>query len=117
MKGRRIARGLGWLSLGLGAAELVMPGRLSRWLGVREREGLIRSFGAREVAAGLGLLGAARPAPWLWARVAGDVLDLGALARARRSSARPGAMRAALAGVAAITALDWAAARRSRRTR
>jgi hypothetical protein len=110
MDRRRLARGLGWLSLALGAAEIAMPGRITRMLGVRERDGLVRSFGVREIAAGLGLLGAVRPAPWLWARVAGDALDLGALAAARRRSARPSAARAALAGVAAVTALDWAAA-------
>jgi hypothetical protein len=109
----RITRGLGWFSLALGAAELLMPGRLSRLLGVRNRGRLIRSFGAREIVAGLGLLGAARKSPWMWARFAGDALDLGALAAARRQSARPGAASAAIAGVAAITALDWLTARRS----
>jgi hypothetical protein len=46
--------------------------------------------------------------------VAGDALDLGALAAASRRGRRPSTARAALAGVAAITALDWVAARRSR---
>jgi hypothetical protein len=115
MQRRRIDRGLGWFSLALGTAELVAPRRIARMLGVRERNGLIRSYGLREVAAGLGLLGSARSSPWLWARVAGDAVDLGTLAAARRRSARPSAVGAALAGVAAVTALDLAAAGRRRR--
>jgi hypothetical protein len=112
---RRIARGLGWFSLALGAAELVAPNRVARLLGVRQRNGLIRGYGLREIAAGVGLLSSARKAPWLWTRVAGDALDLGTLAAAKRRARRPLAVGAALAGVAAVTAIDLAAAaRRSR---
>ncbi|KAF2989998.1 hypothetical protein OGR47_17720 [Methylocystis sp. MJC1] len=32
------------------------------------------------MAAGLGILLSGRPAPWLWARAAGDVLDMAAVA-------------------------------------
>ena len=112
MDRRRIARALGWASLALGAAEVVMPGRIGRLLGVRGRSGWIRGFGVREIVAGLGLLGGARATPWLWARVAGDALDLGALAAARRTSARTSAVDTALAGVAAVTAVDVATATR-----
>lgn len=109
---RRVARGLGWFSLALGAIELIAPGRIARTLGVAPHDGLIRSYGLREVAAGVGLLLAGRPAPWLWARVAGDALDLGTLATARRRTRRAGAVDAALASVAAVTALDVATASR-----
>jgi hypothetical protein len=112
MRGRTLARGLGWASLALGAAELVLPGRISGLLGVRRHDALIRGFGLREIAAGLGLLATARATPWLWARVAGDALDLAALAAARRQTRRPSSVDAALAGVAAVTALDVAAAAR-----
>jgi hypothetical protein len=111
---RNIARGLGWFSLALGAAELLAPRRLSGMLGLDDHSVLIRSYGLREIGAGIGLLMAARPAPWLWARVAGDALDLGSLGAARRSTPRAGAMNAAIAGVAAVTALDIAAASRLR---
>jgi len=110
MNVRRVARGLGWFSIALGAIELVAPGRIARALGVGPRDRLIRSYGLREVAAGVGLLLAARPGPWLWARVAGDLVDLGTLAAARRRTLSTGAVDAALAGVAAVTALDVAAA-------
>src|SRR3954447_21563425 len=46
----RLARALGWLSIGLGVVELVAPGRLARSLGLEGKEGLIRAYGARELA-------------------------------------------------------------------
>jgi hypothetical protein len=117
MDARTLARGLGWFSVALGVTELVAPGRISRFLGLRDHRALIRSFGVRELGAGAGLLLGARMAPWLWARVAGDVVDLGSLAAAHRASPKPRAVEAALAGVAAVTALDVAAASRLRQKR
>jgi hypothetical protein len=108
----QVARGLGWFSLGLGAAELVAPGPMARWLGLQGKEGLIRFYGAREVAAGIGAF-AANPAPAMMARAAGDVVDLGTLALGLRSEDR--AVRrnviAAMVAVAGVTLVDiWAAA-------
>lgn len=112
---RTVARGLGWFSLALGAAELLAPGRISKYLGLRNHDGLIRSYGVRELGAGAGLLLGTRMAPWLWARVAGDAVDLGSLAAARSESRRPRAVDAALASVAAVTALDVATGLRAQR--
>ena len=102
------ARALGWFSLGLGAVETAAPNALARWLGTRRRPGLVRAaYGLREVGVGAALLTTSRPRPWVWARVAGDVLDLATLAAAlggRR--ANRGAVGMALASVAAVTALD-----------
>ncbi|TMJ19675.1 MAG: hypothetical protein E6G92_07860 [Alphaproteobacteria bacterium] len=109
----QVARGLGWFSFGLGAAELVAPGRLARWLGLEGKEGLIRFYGAREIGAGVGAF-AANPAPAMIARAAGDFVDLGTLALGLRSEDR--AVRrnvvAAMAAVAGVTLVDiWAAAK------
>ena len=110
---RSVARGLGWFSIALGAAELLAPGRISKLLKVRDNHtDLIRSYGLREIGAGAGLLLSDRKAPWLWARAAGDVLDLGTLGAARRTVLGTRAIDAAIAGVAAVTALDLAAATR-----
>ncbi len=49
----RIARALGWFSIGLGVTELVMAPKLARALGMRGQESLVRAFGAREIAAGV----------------------------------------------------------------
>ena len=51
-----LAQGLGWFSIGLGVAELVAPAHLARFLGMEERTELIRAYGAREIATGIGIL-------------------------------------------------------------
>ena len=103
MKGHKLARGLGWFSLALGAAELLAPSKLCRALGVPDRKGLVRSYGAREVASGVGILALGRRrAPWVWSRVAGDALDLTTLGAAWRRSSRRPAIAAAIASWAAM---------------
>lgn len=44
------------------------------------QERLIRAYGVREIAKGVGILTSPNPTPWLWGRVAGDALDLATLA-------------------------------------
>jgi hypothetical protein len=114
----RIALGLGLLGVGLGLAELLAPRRMLRLIGARDRSrtrALTRAYGVRELVSGLALLGGRRPAPWLWARVAGDVVDLATLAaEARRGRAKIGRVAGAIAAVAGVTALDIYAAAKSR---
>lgn len=117
MKIEKIARGLGWFSLALGAAEMIAPRKLNSALGIRRRrDGLTRGFGAREIAAGIGILATrGMRAPWLWGRVAGDALDLAALGRAMKSNRKRMMVGAAIASVAAVTALDvWSGIRLGR---
>ena len=108
MNGHRSARFLGWFSLGLGAAEIAAPKALARILGTRPRPALTRTvYGLREVAVGAGILASQNPRPWVWARVAGDTLDLLTLAAIRGNRrARPATVALALGSVAAVTALD-----------
>ena len=112
----RLTSGLGWFSMGLGMAEVAMPGVVARLIGVRDspdtRE-LLRAAGLREIASGLGLLTRDRPAGWVWARVGGDVMDLALLGLAFRSpESEPRRLAAAAAAVAGVTALDVMAGRR-----
>lgn len=108
----KLARGLGWFSIALGAAELLMPGALNRSLGMREHDTLVRGFGLREIAAGVGILASKDPTPWVWSRVAGDGLDLLSLVTALDSdNPRRGSATAAFLSVAAVTALDIFCAR------
>ncbi len=102
-----LARGLGWFSLGLGLTELAAGESVNRWLGMRSSPDLTRAFGLREIGVGIGLLTASRLAPWMWGRVAGDVLDLATLGAALepRNEQRDRAT-AALVSVAGITLLD-----------
>lgn len=108
----KVARGLGWFSIGLGLAELVAPGAINRALGMREHNALVRGFGLREIGAGLGILNLKHPTPWVWARVAGDALDLASLlVSLGPSNPRRGNATAAFLSVAAVTAIDILTAR------
>ena len=108
----KLARGLGWFSIGLGAAELLAPGAINRSLGMREYNGLVRGFGLREIGAGLGILTMKHPTPWVWARVAGDALDLAALLLALGpGNPRRGSATTAFLSVAGITLVDILCAR------
>ncbi|MGJ0509815.1 MAG: hypothetical protein ACR652_22365 [Methylocystis sp.] len=75
-----IVSGLGWFSIGLGLLEFFAPRQVAAPLGMERRAGLVQSYGLREMIAGLGILLSRRPAAWLWARAAGDVLDMAAVA-------------------------------------
>ncbi|HLG99754.1 MAG TPA: SRPBCC family protein [Bryobacteraceae bacterium] len=103
----RFARKLGWFSIGLGAAEIMIPGTLGKMIGVRNHRRLMRSMGLREIAAGVGLLSQNRPADWMWTRVGGDMLDLALLGAAFSSDrSRKAPLAVATAAVAGITVLD-----------
>jgi hypothetical protein len=105
----RLARALGWFSIGLGLTELVMPGKLARALGLDDKEGLIRAYGARELASALPTLSVDKPIG-LAARIGGDALDLGTLATAlHRDNPKRRNAAIATAMVAGITLLDLAA--------
>lgn len=112
MKARTAAKALGWFSIGLGIVEIVAPGWIARQLGIADRPRLTRAFGAREVVTGAGILSSPGAPAGLWARVAGDVLDLGTLAAAARQSNRPGRAVAAMGSVAAVLAADALVAKR-----
>ncbi len=103
----RMATGLGWFSLGLGAVEVLAPEAVARSLGMKGSENLIRAYGLREIGAGLGILGARNRAPWLWSRVAGDGLDVATLMPAlRQDNRRRGNAALALAAVLGATLAD-----------
>jgi uncharacterized membrane protein len=103
-----LARFLGWFSLGLGAAQLLAPKAMCRLVGA-SGDGLskhvMRALGVREAAQGIGILTRPRPTTWVWARVAGDALDLSLLGL---TAARGNAKRAAfgIANVVAVTVPD-----------
>jgi hypothetical protein len=68
-------RALGLASLGLGIAAVVAPEEFAKWLGLDKDAESVSAFGAREIAAGAGLLSPVPPGPWLWMRVGGDLMD------------------------------------------
>ena len=74
---------------------------------------MVRAFGAREIAAGLGVLARPTSSLPLYARAAGDMLDIGAAGMAARRA--EGSKRAtalvSLATVVGFLALDLLVAR------
>jgi hypothetical protein len=106
----RMARNLGWFSLGLGALEILAPERITRALGMEGQEGLVRAYGFREVAAGMLSLSIEKKTG-LWSRVAGDGLDIATLmAGLRDDNPKKGNVAMALMMVGGITLLDLATA-------
>ena len=112
-----LARSLGWFSIGLGVAELLAPRTLADQLGMRDKEALLRFYGARETVAGIGILMSDDPSPWIWGRVAGDALDLASLAPGLNDrNQRKSNVAIAIAAVAGVTALDCICAQALRST-
>lgn len=107
MDRKAVARGLGWFGIGLGLVEVLAPKTLARVTGLEKHAGLLRVFGAREIALGVAILAASDPGPWLWTRLAGDGLD-GALLIAGLARSNPARGRTLLAAVAVapVVALD-----------
>jgi uncharacterized membrane protein len=106
--GKKLAKGLGWFSIGLGLAELLAPRAIANISGVpKRRTGLIRLYGLREIASGIAIFSQKKPAAGVWSRVAGDALDLASLGAAATSpNANRGRIAFATANVLAVTTLD-----------
>jgi uncharacterized membrane protein len=109
---RGLADGLGWFSIALGTAALLAPRSLATVSGAGRRHPLLtRGVGVRELAAGMGILAQRNPAPWLWSRVVGDVMDLAMLATALGpGNTRRGRAAFSFAAVAGVLAVDAFAA-------
>ena len=100
------ARALGWFSIGLGLAELVMPRRIARVAGMPDLPALTRTFGLREIGTGIGILTSKDPSPWLWGRVAGDALDIAAVSAGLVTRGRPLRTLSSMAMLLGIAYLD-----------
>ena len=100
---QQLAKALGWFSIGLGLAEVVNPRAIAGLIGVQDdtkTKNILRFYGARELAAGVGILSDSNRPAWLWARVAGDCLDLSSLFKAMVSDDND--RRRAFAATAAV---------------
>ena len=104
------ARGLGWFSIGLGMAEVLMPRTIGRAVGISGGGALLFVYGLREIATGIGILKAKNQTPWLWGRVAGDALDIATVATLSRPNRKLSA-GLGIAALAGVTALDFTIAR------
>ena len=106
-----LGKGLGWMSLGLGAAALFAGGRIAAALGLENKSSLVRLIGAREVVSGIMTLSPDRETG-LWSRVAGDAMDVMLVATALDAppSRQRDNAKLALAALAGIAVLDMIAA-------
>jgi hypothetical protein len=105
-----LAKALGWFSIGLGLVELIGARRMAQALGMEGREGLLRAYGAREIASGVTCLSADGMAG-VWSRVAGDALDLATLFHAYSDdNPKKTNVGLAIAAVAGVALLDLATA-------
>lgn len=116
----KVAYGLGWFSIALGLYEVLGAEQLGQTLGLKDKTGLLRFYGVRELTAGAGIF-AQKPGLgfWLWARVAGDALDLATLGMGLNPD-NPKRQNAAIAFamVVGITLIDiWCAQSLSQRGR
>ena len=105
---KRLAKGLGWFSIGLGLAELLAPRAIANISGVSNKHtGLIRLYGLREIGAGITIFAQEHPTEGVWSRVVGDAIDLATLGvAATNPNAKLGRVAFATANVLAVTALD-----------
>jgi uncharacterized membrane protein len=103
----QLALGLGWFSIGLGLAELLAPRSVAQLIGMpNANTAVLRSFGVREIGAGLAILNEPDRPAWLWSRVAGDAVDLSYLASGLNDENDSTKVAAAMAAVLGVTALD-----------
>ncbi len=109
-RGQTLTTGLTWFSVGLGIAQLVAPGRMTKLIGTRNTDdarSLVRLIGVRETVAGIGLLSGTKPDAWLGGRIGGDLIDLALLVGAmRQRGTNRSRLLAATGAVLGITALD-----------
>jgi uncharacterized membrane protein len=99
-----VAKGLALFSFVLGIPQIAAPGRVNELIGIKNdatSRMWMRAVGAREIAAGVGIFSQRRPTPWIWARVAGDTMDLALLGSALRGKSRRQARTLAATGAVA----------------
>lgn len=104
----KFAKGLGYFSIGLGLAELLMPGRMGRMIGVSDRHrAFLPVLGLREIAHGVAILRQQKPTESVWSRVGGDAIDLAFLGTAFSSpETNKNRLTVATLAVLGVTALD-----------
>jgi len=106
----RVGRALGWFSIGLGLTELLAPGKLTRALGAEGKENVVRALGARELVHGALCLSVNNDFG-AFTRVAGDMVDLAALAALYRDdNPKKANVGAAMAAIIGCAIADFAAA-------
>jgi hypothetical protein len=103
----KLATNLGYFSIALGVVEFLAPRALCNAIGLKGLEPVVRAYGAREVATGVAILASHDPAPWIWARVAGDMADIATVATGvQHHNPKRDNTVLTLATLAAVTVVD-----------
>jgi hypothetical protein len=106
---RTLAKFLGLFSFALGVAQLAVPDRVNKLIGVQDKpkaRAIQRAVGVQELTAAQGIFAFSPPTPVLWARVAGDIMHIGLVAQAfdnkKSDKAKLGATIGALVGIGVL---------------
>lgn len=99
------AKAVGWISIGIGTAELLAPGWLAQRIGPQGYKRLMHIFNVPELLAGTGI-GNTPVAPSAWSRMASEAIDLVSIANSAQKRMQEGGVGTALLSLAALTALD-----------
>ncbi len=111
-----LARGLGWVSLGVGLAAIAAPVPLTKALGLGDRPNLGRFLGVRDIVIGAGILRGQNTASWVQARGIADALDVALIIGGTATGAfRRDRAPISLASGAGFSALSFWLARRLNR--
>ena len=104
----KLAKGLGYFSIGLGLMELLMPAQVGEMIGVSNRyRAFLPVLGLREIAHGAAILSQQKPTESVWSRVGGDIIDLVYLAAAFAGEENnKNRLTGATIAVLGVTALD-----------
>lgn len=109
----KVARGIGWVSIGVGLALVVAPTQMTKGFGMGARPNLGRFLGVRDLVLGAGLLRGESLAPWLQARAISDAGDAALLIGGAASGAFPrGQAMLGLTVATTLSVLSFALARR-----
>src|SRR5437763_11602869 len=107
---RKLAKFLGLFSFVLGIAQLTVPDRINKLIGVEDKPKnrmIQRAAGMQELSAAQGIFAFSPPTPVLWSRVGGDIVHLGLLVRALDNKKNDrGRLVGTIAAVVGITAVD-----------
>ena len=113
MNERKLVRGIGFVSLGVGLALVAAPGRTAKSFGMGKRPALGRLLGVRDLILAAGLLRGENPASWLQARAISDAADATLLAGGAAFGAFPrGRAMFGVVVAAGFSALGFVLARR-----
>ncbi len=104
----KLAKGLGYFSIGLGLMELLMPAQVGEMIGVSNRyRAFLPVLGLREIAHGIAILNQQKPTESVWSRVGGDAIDLAYLGAAFMGEENnKNRLTGATLAVLGVTALD-----------